>query len=153
VAASPEDFDFLQGDWIVANRRLKARLAGSDDWEEFPAKQRFWKLLDGVANVDEFDCPALGFKGMSVRALDRTRGEWAIYWIGSGDGVLQPPVYGSFADGRGEFMGDDSFGGRPIKVRFRWTVSPTAPVWEQAFSADGGETWETNWVMRFSRAG
>lgn len=152
MPAAPSDFDFLSGEWIVRNRRLKRRLAGSDDWEEFEARQRFWKLLDGVANVDEFDCPALGFKGMSVRALDKARGEWAIYWIGSTDGVLQPPVWGSFTEGRGEFRGEDVFQGKPIIVRFRWTVSETAPVWEQAFSPDGGKTWETNWVMRFFRA-
>jgi hypothetical protein len=153
MTASPHDFDFLQGTWAVANRRLKARLAGADEWDEFPARQVFWKLLGGVANVDEFDCPALGFKGMSVRTLDLAQGRWSIYWVGSNDGILQPPVHGGFDGERGEFFGDDTFGGRPIRVRFRWTVSETAPVWEQAFSPDGGASWETNWIMRFSREG
>ena len=27
----------------------------------------------------------------------------------------------------------------------------TAARWEQAFSADGGATWEVNWVMEFTR--
>jgi hypothetical protein len=29
------DFDFYVGTWEVANRRLTARLADSQDWEEF----------------------------------------------------------------------------------------------------------------------
>jgi hypothetical protein len=32
-------------------------------------------------------------------------------------------------------------------------VDTPTPRWEQAFSEDGGETWETNWVMDFARAG
>ena len=50
--------------------------------------------------------------------------------------------------------GDDTFAGRPIRVRFTWSgVTTRTPRWEQAFSADGGETWETNWVMEFEPAG
>lgn len=80
---SPSDFDFLAGEWSVTNRRLRARNVGSSDWDEFPAHSRFWKLLDGVANVDELDCAAKGFKGMTVRALDQRTGVWSIYWISS----------------------------------------------------------------------
>ncbi|MEO8021922.1 hypothetical protein [Polaromonas sp.] len=50
--------------------------------------------------------------------------------------------------------GDDTLDGRPIKLRFLWTkAAPDVPRWEQAFSSDGGATWETNWVMTFTRAG
>jgi hypothetical protein len=35
-----------------------------------------------------------------------------------------------------------------------WTsAGPDAARWEQAFSADGGKTWETNWIMDFTRSG
>ena len=54
----------------------------------------------------------------------------------------------------GVFEGEDTFEGRPIRVRFTWTgVTTETPHWEQAFSEDGGETWETNWVMDFTPAG
>ncbi len=151
MPASSRDFDFLRGTWQVANQRLKQRRAGSDDWDHFPATSVFQTLLDGVANVDEFDCPARGFKGMSLRTLDLARGVWSIYWVNSTQGILRPPVHGSFADGHGEFFGEDMDDGIPVHCRFRWTVSETAPVWEQAFSTDGGQSWETNWFMRFSR--
>jgi hypothetical protein len=60
---------------------------------------------------------------------------------------------GAFRDGVGTFYADDTFAGRPIKVRFTWSaVAPATPHWEQAFSADGGATWETNWEMDFRRA-
>jgi hypothetical protein len=46
------------------------------------------------------------------------------------------------------------FDGRHIFNRFIWTVtSRDACRWEQAFSVDGGRTWETNWIMDFTRQG
>ena len=62
-------------------------------------------------------------------------------------------MVGRFEAGIGTFYADDSFGGRPIRVRFLWTGTGTpSPRWEQAFSTDGGATWETNWEMDFTPA-
>jgi hypothetical protein len=37
-------------------------------------------------------------------------------------------------------------------VRFIWSgISETTAHWEQAFSIEGGQTWETNWVMDSTR--
>ena len=42
--------------------------------------------------------------------------------------------------------------GRPIRVRFLWSrITDTSARWEQAFSLDGGGSWETNWIMDFTR--
>jgi len=66
--------------------------------------------------------------------------------------VIDPPVVGPFVDGRGEFYGDDVHDGKPIRVRYLWSgITPTTAHWEQAFSADGGQTWETNWHMESTR--
>jgi hypothetical protein len=151
-AQSPRDFDFLAGEWRVANRKLTARNVGSRDWEEFSAHYQFQTLLDGMANVDELNFAAKGIKGMSVRALDRLIGVWSIYWISSKDGLLLPPVRGGFVGSAGEFVGTDIDGARSILARFRWKRDPIAPRWEQAFSYDAGATWETNWIMDFMKA-
>jgi hypothetical protein len=50
----------------------------------------------------------------------------------------------------GTFLAEDSLDGTPILVRFVWDARATSPTWEQAFSADRGATWETNWRMTFS---
>jgi hypothetical protein len=147
--ASARDFDFLQGEWRVQNRRLRKRNARSLDWDEFPSSARFWCLLDGVANVDEFDCTARGFKGMSLRALDSATEVWAIWWINSMTGTLLPPVHGGFVRNTGCFIGKDTDGGQPVLVRFTWFRDTQLPRWEQAFSYDAGETWEVNWTMEF----
>jgi hypothetical protein len=153
--AGARDFDFWIGHWNVRNRRLRERLAGSDDWIEFDATVVARQLPGGLGNVDEFHTDwSGGFVGMSFRFFDPETEQWAIYWADSRrPGLLDPPVVGSFADGVGTFDGDDAFEGKPIRVRFVWTgVDTPAPRWEQAFSSDGGQTWETNWVMDFTRA-
>jgi hypothetical protein len=149
------DFDFWIGSWKVHNRFLRERLKGSTDWDEFDATSIARPLLDGLGNEDEFRTDYQGgFIGMSFRFFDPTTGTWAIYWADTRrSGLLDPPVLGSFSGDVGTFEGADTFEGRPIHVRFVWSGVTTArPRWEQAFSDDGGKTWEVNWVMEFSRA-
>jgi hypothetical protein len=95
-----------------------------------------------------------GYVGMSFRFFDPEKKLWSIYWADSrSPGPLDPPVVGSFDGDVGIFEGPDTFEGRPILVRYTWSrVTTPAPRWEQAFSEDGGETWETNWIMDFTRA-
>jgi len=154
--SSISDFDFWLGEWNVHNRRLRERLVGSDEWEEFEAASRAWQILDGHGNEDEFRTRHdRGFVGLSFRFFDPTTRQWSIYWADSRrPGLLDPPVLGSFSGDGGVFEGDDTFDGRPIRVCFTWSgVTTPTPRWEQAFSDDGGQTWETNWIMEFTRAG
>ena len=149
------DFDFLIGSWHVANRQLKRRLAGSDDWEEFASTAVARPILDGFGNQDVFTTDHDGgFVGMSFRFFDPERQRWSIYWADSRrPGELDPPLFGHFDGEAGVFHGEDVFRGRPILVRFIWSgVTTPTPRWEQAFSDDGGRTWETNWVMDFTPA-
>lgn len=149
---SAHDFDFNTGDWVVTNRTLKVRGGGSDDWDEFTSYQTSQVLMGGLVSIDEADFRSKGFRGMTFRHYEPAKDQWSIYWISTTDGVLQPPVRGRFKDGRGVFAGDDMDGDRPIKVLFDWSATDTpTPRWSQAFSYDGGETWETNWVMEFAR--
>lgn len=150
------DFDFLVGEWTVANQRLKERLAGSTEWEEFTSTSRCWSLFDGAANLDEFAFPD-GSHGLTLRLLDRARQEWSLNWSASQTGTLLPPVTGRFheTDGNleGRFYGDDEHNGRPVRVRYIWSrITSNSARWEQAFSTDGERTWETNWVMDFTRS-
>ena len=146
------DFDFIAGEWNVVNRRLKRRAAGSDEWDVFPATSRAALHLGGVVNVDELQFATQAWAGMTVRSFDLAKRQWSIYWIDSRSGTLFPPVHGGFHGDRGEFYGDDTDDGRPVKVRYIWTKPNDEGVarWQQAFSYDG-LTWETNWVMEFTR--
>jgi hypothetical protein len=152
--SSVRDFDFWMGTWQGRNRRLRERLAGCDEWDEFEGTCVVRPALDGLGNVEEFRTDyAGGIVGMSLRFFDPVTRLWAIYWIDTRrSGVLEPPVLGSFSSGAGVFECDDTFDGRPIVVRYVWSeITATSARWAQSFSADGGETWETNWTVEHSR--
>ena len=146
------DFDFLIGSWSIANEYLTRRLAGASTWESFTATSKVEKVMDGCGNLEQMFVPARGFTGMTLRLYDPSTGAWSIYWSDTKTNRLFPPTIGAFENGRGAFFGDDVEGGTPVRVRFDW-VSGDAPVWQQAFSTDGGQSWERNWVMRFTRTG
>ena len=146
------DFDFLYGEWTVTNRRLERLFVGSDTWDVFPATAQARPLLNGVGNVDEMQCPTRGWSGASIRLQDQQTLDWSIYWVNSSSGRLFPPVVGRFTDGRGDFYGDDTHDGEPIRAHFTWShITDDSARWQQEFSRDGGETWECNWVMEFRR--
>lgn len=151
LPAGALDFDFLHGRWQVRGRRLAERLVGCTEWLELEATCECWPMLDGLANADELRTEFLpGFVGMTVRVFDPKAAQWAIYWADNRVGILDPPMRGSFDGDVGTFFGPDVHAGRAVLSRFTWTRA-TTPRWEQAFSADGGRTWETNWVMDFTR--
>ncbi len=146
------DFDFFIGSWSVVNRRLGTLFAGSDDWKVFPGASTCQPIFNGAGNTEEIIFPTLGSRGFTLRLFDVERKEWSIYWASSRTGLLYPPVVGTFAGGRGDFYGDDTHDGKPIKAHFIWSdITLTSARWEQEFSADGGQTWESNWIMEFTR--
>jgi hypothetical protein len=149
------DWDFLVGRWNVRHHRLKARLAGSTEWEGFAGTCVNWSTLGGHGNVDDnvIELPGRTYRAVAIRALDEKEGHWLIWWLDQRNPTIDPPMRGGFKDGIGLFFADETFNDRLIKVRFRWSeITPASARWEQAFSPDGGATWEINWVMQFTRA-
>jgi hypothetical protein len=149
------DFDFLFGSWSVRHRRLTQRLAGSADWAEFKGESTTQPTLGGSGNIEDnlIHLPGGAFRAVALRSYDAATGNWAIWWLdGRSPHQLDVPVVGRFEGARGLFLADDTFEGRPIKVRFLWLRTDADHCrWEQAFSADAGASWETNWTMDFKR--
>lgn len=152
---APSDFAFAVGDWHVSHRRLRERLAGSTDWIEFEGRMATRTVLGGFGNIEDnlLHLPDGDYRAVAIRSFDPASGQWSIWWLdGRAPHQLDVPVVGSFRDGIGTFHASDMLDGRPIRVRFTWfATDPLLPRWEQAFSADDGATWETNWTMAFRR--
>jgi hypothetical protein len=149
------DWAWLVGSWDVRHKRLRERLAGSDDWETFGGRSAFWMTLGGLGNVDDniVALPAGTYRGISLRAYDAASDTWAIWWLDGRDPTrIDPPVRGRFEGDQGTFVGHDTLRDKPIVMRFIWrAIHAPVPWWEQAFSADEGRSWEVNWRNWFTR--
>ncbi len=149
------DFDFFMGIWKCRHRYLAKRLVNCHDWIEFDGSCAARKILGGWGNSDDsqINLPGDSYRGMSLRTWDPLKGMWTIYWLDSRcPSRLFPPVKGRFENGSGVFYGDDHLKGRAIRVRYLWSrIAPHSARWEQAFSLDEGNSWETNWYMDFTR--
>jgi hypothetical protein len=145
------DFHFLYGRWTVAHRRLRDRGVGCQAWDAFSGTVFCQGLMGGLCNVDENDLGERG-QALSLRSFDVAARQWSIHWLPAGAGTPEPPVHGRFEAGVGRFEGDDVCAGRPVRVRFVWDqITESSARWTQAFSYDGGATWEVNWIMDFTR--
>jgi len=149
------DFDFLHGSWRIHNRKLRRPLTGSADWYEFEGRSVERSLWDGQGNLEEYEATlpdGTRLRGLALRLYDPKARRWTIHWSNSASGTLDPAMYGTFRDGVGTFYSHEDYQGRMILVRFLWTAAGgDAARWEQSFSADGGRSWESNWVMEFTR--
>jgi hypothetical protein len=149
------DFDFEFGGWHTHIRRLLHPLTGSVSWVDYDGSSVVHAVWNGRANLGELNVsgPAGTITGLSLRLYDPTAHQWRISWANAANGMLTaPPMVGGFNNGRGEFYDQEPFGERTILTRFIFSdIRPNSFHLEQAFSADGGKSWETNWISDFSR--
>jgi len=145
------DFDWEIGNWATHVRVLRNPLSGAaPDWAEFRGTSLVKPILGGRANSVELSVKndKGAIEGVSLRLYNPQARQWSLNYATVRGGVLTAPVYGSFdGKGRGLFHGQDMLDGRAILVRF--VISPVSPDearFEQSYSADGGATWETNWI-------
>jgi len=150
IADGQRDFNWEIGIWRSTVQVLADPLSETpDEWLEFAGTSTVRPLMDRRANVVEFEVsgPNGRIDALNLRLYEPQAQRWSLTFVNMRDGLLTPAVYGGFRDGVGEFYGDDRLGDRPIKVRFLIVrVSQDEARFEQAFSADGGTTWETNWI-------
>ena len=148
------DFDFEIGSWKTHLSRRLHPLTGSNTWVEYEGTTIVRKVWNGRANLVELeaDGPAGHIEALSLRLYNPQSHQWSLNFANSSSGTLSQPTIGEFRNGRGEFYDQETLGGRAILVRF--VISGTTRDrcrFEQAFSDDGGKTWEVNWVATDTR--
>lgn len=143
------DFDFEIGTWKTHLKRLLRPLTGSTTWVEYEGTTVVRKIWNGRANLVELtaDGPAGHFEGLNLRLYNPDSHQWSLNFANSSSGSLGIPTIGEFKNGRGEFYDQETLNGRAIFVRFVISdITPNSCRFEQAFSDDGGKTWEVNWI-------
>ena len=149
------DFDFHTGIWNTNLRRLQNPLSGSTAWVEYTGTTVVRPVWGGRANLVELtvDGPAGRLEALSLRLYNPASHQWSLNFANARSGTMGVPSVGEFRNGRGEFISHEEFNGRMILVRFVITpISHDSCRFEQSFSADGGKTWEPNWIAIDSRA-
>jgi hypothetical protein len=148
------DFDFEIGTWKTHLKRLLNPLTGSTTWVEYEGTTVVRKVWQGRANLIELvaDGPAGHFEGLSLRLYNPQARQWSLNFANANSGAFAQPTIGEFKNGRGEFFDQEAFNGRAILVRFVISdITPNSCRFEQAFSNDGGKTWEVNWIATDTR--
>jgi hypothetical protein len=148
------DFDFEIGKWKTHLRRLQRPLSGSTIWVEYEGTTVVRQVWNGRANLVELDVngPAGHIEALSLRLYNPESRQWSLNFANSKGGTLGQPTIGEFRNGRGEFFDQETFNGRAILVRFVISdITPNSCRFEQAFSDDGGKTWEVNWIATDTR--
>jgi hypothetical protein len=143
------DFDFEVGTWRTQLSRLQRPLTGSTTWVKYEGTTVVRKVLGGRAILVELvaDGPAGRFEGLALRLYDPQARQWSLNFAGANSGTMSTPTIGAFKNGRGEFYSHETYNGRTIFVRFVISdITPNSCRFEQAFSDDGGKSWEVNWV-------
>ena len=148
------DFDWEIGAWSTRLRRLVRPLSGSTEWVEYEGTTVVREVWQGNANLVELDVtgPPGRIQALSLRLYDPESRQWSLNFASSASGEMAIPSVGRFREGRGEFYSRETLNGRPILVRF--VIAPiTADScrFEQAFSPDGGKSWEVNWIATDTR--
>lgn len=149
-----QDFDFEIGTWKTRLSRLAHPLTGSTTWVEYEGTTVVRKVWNGRANLVELvaDGPSGHFEGLSLRLYNPQSRQWSLNFASIQSGALSQPTIGGFKNGRGEFFNQETFNGRAIFVRFVISdITPNSCRFEQAFSDDGGKTWEVNWIATDTR--
>ncbi len=150
------DFDWQIGTWKIHMQRLQHPLTGSTKWTELDGTVVVGKVWDGRANLAEIvtDGPSGHLEFLSLRLYNPQAHQWSLNFANSNSGTFGVPMIGEFKNGRGEFYDQETFNGRTILVRFTFSSdSPNSTRDEQAFSDDGGKTWEVNWINTSTRIG
>lgn len=149
------DFDFMVGTWKLHILRLVHPLTGSKTWVTMEGTKVVRTIWNGRAQIEqvEADGSAGHFESMGLMLYSSKSRQWSVNFANGSQGTLSPPAFGEFRDGRGEFFNSDTYNGRTIAVRYTWSdITPTTHRLEQAFSDDGGKSWEPNLKVTLTRA-
>ena len=150
------DFDFHIGSWKTHIRSLQRPLTGSTTWVEYRGTLVARKVWDGRAQLEELKAEGAGrqIEDLLLFLYNPQTRQWSLNPAASNDGVMGPRLVGEFRNGRGEFYSiEPAQQGRSVLVRQVWSdITPTSHRFEQAFSNDGGRTWEPNFVANLTRA-
>ena len=154
VRDGQHDFDFDFGTWKTHSSRLLHPLTGSKEWVDMDGVTTVRKIWNGRANLAEVnvDGPTGPMRLLALRTYNPATGEWYLNFANAKAGTLGISGVGTFKDRRIDFYDQEQINDRFVLVRFSvWNDAPGKAQSEQAFSDNGGKTWEVNWRTSYTK--
>ena len=154
VPLTSNDFDFDIGTFKSHSSRLLKPLSGSDKWVETDGTTVVSRVWGGRANLAEvhIEPPVGPIDFLALRWYSPAARQWFLTFANAADGTLGVPLAGVFKDGRLDLYDAEPMDGKQVVVHFAiWPTPKDGGASEQAFSADGGKTWEVNYKTRYTR--
>jgi hypothetical protein len=147
------DFDFELGTCKSHISRRLHPLTGSTTWVKMEAivvvRKVEWRRQSDGARVRQ---PDRSLRRIEPAPLQSPIPSMELQFFQHNDGTMAQPLIGEFKNGRGEFIDQEPFNGKTILVRQVFTdITPDSHHFEQAFSDDGGKTWEPNFIATLTR--
>lgn len=105
----------------------------------------------GVGERKATAYPSCAASSLDTAVVQPESRQWSLHFSNSASGTMNPPTIGEFKGDRGEFYpGDDQRSRRARAIRDDERQAHRVRF-EQAFSTDGGKTWEVNWLATDTR--
>ena len=148
------DFDFELGIWKTHLKVLRHSPNAGTAWVEYEGTSVVHSIWEGRANMVELEVDGLSghVEAINLRLYNPAAHQWSLNFANASQGTMSVPTVGEFKNGRGEFYDQEVVNGRTVLVRNVWSdISANSCHFEQAFSGDGGRTWETNWIADDTR--
>jgi hypothetical protein len=154
VRDGQHDFDFSTGKWRTHISQLIHPLSHSNDWVKLEGEETTRSIGGGKGFLEEIEVVnASGhFNGINLYLYNPKTGQWSQTFTNLSTGVPENPKIGEFKDGTAELYSTKAFNERTVLVRGKWSnITTNTHTYEEAFSEDGGKTWETNFIANGER--
>jgi hypothetical protein len=132
-------FDFWLGEWDLA----------WGDGEH--GTNSIYLDFDDRVIVESFDGrPSIELQGMSVSTYDEQSGCWRQTWVDSNGTYLA--FRGEYRNGCMDMRARREVEGRPALMRMLWSdIRHDSLTWQWQRSFDRGGSWETLWLIAYTR--
>jgi hypothetical protein len=143
------DFDWQLGNWNIHMQRMLQPLSTAETWTTYDGTVDVSRVWGGRADLAEIDTqgPSGHLQFLSLRLYEPKSHQWTLNFAHAGSDTVGSPLHGEFHDGKGTFYAHDTLDGKVILTRFSFgDIAAGKAQDQQAFSADGGKTWEVNWI-------
>lgn len=148
------DFDFNNGVWHTHIKRILDPLTGATHSIDLNGTVTARKVWGGKAVLEEIETtgPNGPWGGLTLFTYNPKAHQWNQTFVNKEDGMVTAPLIGSFKDGRGELITQDTREGHSVLIRGVWSdIKPDSHHFEESFSEDSGRTWKPVLIADLTR--